>query len=403
MKRFTLTFAATVLLVAACVIPLNDGGDGVGLTSKPPAPAGLTATVLSASSVGLSWQAAAGATSYKVWRGSSAGGTGTELASVNSAAYTDSTVTLGGDYYYRVSAVNKHGESEKSEAACGSVKAPAAPTGLAAAAESKTSVVVTWNAAEGASGYTLYCAADSGAFDKLASVQATTYRHANVNGDFKYSYKVAASNIVGESAPSAAVQVVFMVPTAPTGLAATALSDTSIEVTWDAVPGAVMYKVYRGSTALTSVTGTSYVNSGLAPFSSYSYNVAAVNNIGEGPKTSASVSRYTQPVPLQDRVWHNMSESRNYSDCKYYSFPVSGGSYSIQWGNVGHTAEANSFINVSAYWVGSNSMESLTTPLFEEKQNGLANPQKITPASSGYVVLRVRTYSAVGDIRFYKE
>jgi hypothetical protein len=72
----------------------------------------LTATAGSAS-VSLTWTASAGATSYNVYRGATSGGeSATAIASgITTTAYTDSAVTNGTKYYYKVAAVNGGGTS----------------------------------------------------------------------------------------------------------------------------------------------------------------------------------------------------------------------------------------------------------------------------------------------------
>ncbi len=66
----------------------------------PPTPAGLLATAASATSVNLSWNVSAGAAQYEVFRGNS------PLATTMSTSYTDSPVTPGTTYVYRVRAID---------------------------------------------------------------------------------------------------------------------------------------------------------------------------------------------------------------------------------------------------------------------------------------------------------
>ena len=80
----------------------------------PPAPTGLAATAGNAS-VALSWNASSGATSYNVYRGTSAGGEGTTpVATIASNSYTDTGLANGTKYYYKVSATNGGGTSAQS-------------------------------------------------------------------------------------------------------------------------------------------------------------------------------------------------------------------------------------------------------------------------------------------------
>jgi len=90
-----------------------------GATQVPPVPTGLTVTGTTCSSVSLSWSASAGATGYRVYRG-------TTLA----ASVTTTNASVGGlsastAYTFRVSGVNAAGESAQSGPV--SVTTPACP------------------------------------------------------------------------------------------------------------------------------------------------------------------------------------------------------------------------------------------------------------------------------------
>lgn len=70
-------------------------------------------------------------------------------------------------------------------------------------------------------------------------------------------------------------------PSVPTGLSATALSSSSIALSWNASTdnaggaGVAGYDVYRGGTLIASPTATSYTNNGLSANTTYSYTVRA--------------------------------------------------------------------------------------------------------------------------------
>ncbi|MEO3977345.1 glycoside hydrolase family 18 protein [Streptomyces sp. CAU 1734] len=82
------------------------------------------------------------------------------------------------------------------------------------------------------------------------------------------------------------------IPAAPTGLTAGSPSSTSVPLNWNPVPGATQYHVYRGTTRVDSVTGTSATVTGLTPSTGYTFQVTAANTAGESPK-SASVTATT--------------------------------------------------------------------------------------------------------------
>lgn len=90
----------------------NPGGGGT-TTSKPSTPTGVKATAGS-SSISVTWNSVSGATSYNIYRSTSASGSYSYQTSVYSTSYTDYNVNAGTTYYYKVSAENSAGESSMS-------------------------------------------------------------------------------------------------------------------------------------------------------------------------------------------------------------------------------------------------------------------------------------------------
>ncbi|MGW3958261.1 chitinase [Amycolatopsis sp. NPDC005003] len=82
-------------------------------------------------------------------------------------------------------------------------------------------------------------------------------------------------------------------PTSPGTPQVTAVTSSSIALSWGASAGTVTgYRVYEGSSVVADVTGTSATVSGLASCTTHSYTVAAYNSAGESVK-SAVVSATT--------------------------------------------------------------------------------------------------------------
>ncbi|MFD5629607.1 chitinase [Streptomyces sp. NPDC127072] len=81
-------------------------------------------------------------------------------------------------------------------------------------------------------------------------------------------------------------------PAAPTGLTAGTVSSSSVALSWSPVTGATGYAVYRVGVKVQTVTGTSTTVSGLTASTAYAFQVAAVNDAGESPK-SATVTATT--------------------------------------------------------------------------------------------------------------
>ena len=140
----------------------------------PSAPQGLTATG-SNGAVQLSWSApasngGAAVTSYNVYRGTTAGGEGsTPVATgVTGTSFTDSPLTNGTTYYYKVAAVNAVGTGPQSGEANATPQAaaPTAPLGLTANA-GNASVSLSWsvpasNGGSSITGYNVYRGTSAG-------------------------------------------------------------------------------------------------------------------------------------------------------------------------------------------------------------------------------------------------
>jgi fibronectin type 3 domain-containing protein len=168
-------------------------------TTKPTAPAGLTATA-GQGQVALNWQASTdnvGVTGYRVFRGT------TQIASVGGTTlnYTD-TGLAAGTYSYTVRAVDAAGNlSDPSNTASATVnptdtQKPSAPSNLNATATSSNRIDLTWQASTdnvAVAGYRVYRA---GA--EIASLGTTTsYSDTSVSANTTYGYTVRAVDAAG--------------------------------------------------------------------------------------------------------------------------------------------------------------------------------------------------------------
>ena len=72
-----------------------------------------------------------------------------------------------------------------------------------------------------------------------------------------------------------------------TGLSAKATGRTMINLTWDSVPNAAAYWIYRGTYVQAIVTSTSYNDRAVIPDTTYTYTIAAIVNDTLRPKSSS--------------------------------------------------------------------------------------------------------------------
>ena len=262
---------------------------------QPPAtPIGLTAQA-SATTANLTWTPVTGATTYNLYRSTTAGGEGTTPfltgLPASPAAYADTGLAISANYYYKIAAVGPGGQSGQSpEAHAQTVPAPATAT----VHPGDTQLTVSWPALGAATGYKVYRSTAPGA-EGSTPYRTLPYNFADftdtglTNSTVTYYYQV--TNLIGnnESARSPEVSGTPLPPPplAPTGLNATP-GNGQIALSWTASANATSYNIYRAATsgtetapALTTVTTTTYTDTGLTNGVPENYVVTAVNTGGE--------------------------------------------------------------------------------------------------------------------------
>ena len=281
---------------------------GIASSIAPPSPPQNLQATAGSFNITLTWQppsnnGGASITGYKVYRSTSSGAEVGYVTIGNVTSFTNTGLTGGTTYFYKVSAVNTLGTSLLSnEASATPPTVPSAPQNLQATAGPLT-VALTWDApsTNGGSpitGYKIYRSTSSGTEAGFASLgNVTSYTNTGLTAGVTYFYKVKAVNSLGVSAysneASATPTTPPTAPSAPQNLQATA-GIRNATLTWDAPSSnggsaIIGYKVYR-STSSGAETGyvtlgnvTSYTNIGLTPGVTYFYKVLAVNSIGLSP------------------------------------------------------------------------------------------------------------------------
>src|SRR5437773_7235764 len=303
--------------------PRQGSATAVAPTNAPGAPRALGAVAGDATVAlaGSSPSAGGGSaiTNYKVYRGTIAGQLSLLATLPNVLSYTDSAVTDGQTYSYKVTAVNAVGEGPRSNEASGRPTAgptvPSPPRQLNAT-PGEAPVTLTWLAPSSDGGspitnFKIYQGTASGGESLLATVGAVfSYPDSSVTNGVTYYYYVTAVNGIGASGSSNEVSATPVagpsVPDAPQNLVATPGNGT-MTLTWSPPPWDVRspvtgYTVYRGTNSgnrsffvpLGNVT--TYTDTGLANGQRYYYVVTAINAIGEGPPSS-EVSAKPATVP----------------------------------------------------------------------------------------------------------
>ena len=313
---------------------LSPGFDTTGVSATIPAaptpttPANVTlgSAKVSGSTIVVTWQAANGAAQYRVYRKDAANPKWKGIANVTGTSWTDKTAVAGVKYTYTVRGIGADGKtlSPGFDTTGVSATVPGAPTPttpanvtLGSAKVSGSTIVVTWQAANGAAQYRVYRKdAANPKWKGIANVTGTSWTDKTAQAGVKYTYTVRGISANGTLSPGFdTTGVSATIPGAPTPttpaevtlIGAVAGSD-GITVKWKAAAGAKEYRVYRkgpGETkwkGLVNVTGISWTDRGVKAGAKYTYTVRGIGADGKlsptynnhGVSTTATVT----PVPI---------------------------------------------------------------------------------------------------------
>ena len=228
----------------------NNTGGG---STVPNAPTGVTATNTTIGSTAIpviyiSWNSVANATSYKVYRSSSASGTYSQIGSATSETYLYDNYPLSGNNYYKVKAVNSAGESTYSSyASCyfnPSNVAPCAPSVNVGGTISQT---LHWTDNNGTgcgtptSFQVLQRIPCTNAYAQIATTTSHYYTNYDVHPGIN-RYKVVAINSAGseESAVASSSSVPL---SSPGTLWIDGLGGNCVQFTWSGVDWASRYEI----------------------------------------------------------------------------------------------------------------------------------------------------------------
>ena len=280
------------------VFATNKGGisnqsNTASATTQMVPPTEVTATVVSSSSISVSWAAVLDATEYNIYRSASATGTFTRIGTLETTLFTDSGLNGGTTYHYRVSATNSSGTAGERSAAVSTTTLFNAPTGVTATTNSASSITVNWTAITGAAEYNIYRSISvEGDFEQIGTSRTASFTDSELNGNTAYYYRVSAVNREGASGEQSTIISATTLLNTPAGLTARGTSPNSIAIAWSAVTGATEYNIYRSNSAtgtfaqVGTSTTTSFTDSGLTGETRYHYRVSAVNSAGESEQSS---------------------------------------------------------------------------------------------------------------------
>ncbi len=186
--------------------------------------------------------------------------------------------------------------------------APGAPTNLNATdGSSKDEVTVTWSNPVGASSSFIYISQDPNAPGCPATASVfdvnlgTTFHHVTATPGRSYYYSLKSSDIFGNKGPCTSANRGYKAMPVVNGVSASALSSSSLQVSWNQLSAASEYRLYYSlNCAGTSVdvTSNSKTVTGLNANTLYGFSVKAMGQnglLGSATPCSTPASATTLP------------------------------------------------------------------------------------------------------------
>jgi len=240
----------------------------ITLAALPSAPPNV---ILSASSTSVSmmWDTVAGVASYDIEVD------GKRISVGTKTMYHHTGLAPGTQHTYRIRSKNAAGTGNWSalQTVLTTQIAPTFPSSIAAEA-TNTSVTLSWSPSSDAEGYEIE--ADGIVLDNGAS---TFIEKSGLLPNTRHTYRVRAKSSIGTSGWSESVTVITYQLDTPSNILDME-KDTSVVLTWDAVPNANGYEVEVDGIVIDAGAATSYTHGGLAPEMPHKYRIRAKNANG---------------------------------------------------------------------------------------------------------------------------
>ena len=254
----------------------------------------ITSTSALTNTITVNFTAMTGATSYKIYYGTSAGVYDLSRSGVTTTQ-TLNGLTAGTTYFIAVTTINSGGESAKSTEVSRITRA-LPPTSLVAVGK-VMAIDISFVAATGATSYDIYSGISGYAF--LANVTGTTYTASSLLPGTFYNFRIISKNNSGDSETNSNVATATTISDKPTILSSTATS-SSITISISGAIGVTGYRVYyaqsiglMGSTSTffsTTSSGTVQltITGGITAGRLYYFQVASINAAGESDWSQVS-------------------------------------------------------------------------------------------------------------------
>lgn len=265
----------------------------------------------------LTWDKQEGAASYKVYRATSKTGEFKLVKTTTSRKFTDTSVSAGKVYYYKVKALAEDSDANSAYSEIVSQACKLAQPSVTLSNVAKTGEIkISWKAVSGAKSYDLYSSTDMENWTPIKNTTDTSYTDSAVTPGVMYYYKVQA--IASKSAANSEfseIEAGTCKLARPTVTLKNNSTTGKILVSWTAVEGAQSYEVYRASSKtgdyklVDTVTGTTLTDDSGSAGKTYYYKVRALGENTEASSAYSKVVSATRKLARPEVTLKNVSSN----------------------------------------------------------------------------------------------
>ena len=277
---------------------------------------------------------------------------------------------------------------------------------LTLGAKTGTSISLNWAAEDGATAYTLSRSTTSGSgYTQVYTGTDTSFADSGLSLSTTYYYILSYTVSGGGTSLNSAelpVKTDTVLVGPPTVSQDPYLETNRISLTWNAVDLADSYNIYRSATQggtyalLTNTTATSYADNAVDQGSTYYYEVACLNDAGEGPLSAplaaqtavdtvppTTVTSSAQTDSTITLNWVGVAGATNYN---LYRTTTSGSGYSQVYSGTATTFKDTNLVTGTTYFYVVTYTDSLGTSI-NSKELTVSTVAVKVPAPSSFTLV----------------
>ena len=349
---------------------------GLSIVYYPLATPSVKKLTVNENGVFIEWDRIQGASKYRVFRRTGNGNWQT-LGDTQDVAFTDTAAQMNTAYSYTVRCVSNDGKTYLSNYNNGAAITRVAAPSISSLTNVNGGVEIKWGQVTNAAGYRVFRKSGSENWKAIADTTSTSYKDTSANSGGKYTYTVRCithgtkfySSLYDHTGKTITYIAAPPLQT-PVG------TSSGVEIKWNAVKGAVKYRVFRktgGSKwqVLGDTTGTSYKDTGAAYGKTYTYTVRCITSDG-----SAFTSDYN----------HSGKTITYLAAPNLASVSKGGGGVTIKWYRVSGATQYRVFRNTGGGWksIGNTSGNSFVDRNVQNNTSYTYTVRCLTPDGKGY-------------------